>query len=92
MDASKVVRAGVKPPNAGKGRVKGVPNKVTKALKAMILGALDDAGGQQYLATQATANPAAFMTLVGKVLPLTLAGDPENPVAVQEIRRSIVRK
>ena len=60
-----------KPPNAGKGRVKGVPNKLTKELKAMILGALDDAGGQAYLAQQAQDNPAAFMTLVGKVLPLT---------------------
>lgn len=64
----------VKPPNAGKGRVKGTPNKITKALKDMILGALDDAGGQAYLAKQAEANPAAFMTLVGKVLPLQIEG------------------
>src|SRR4051812_15148290 len=40
----------------------------------MVLGALDDAGGQQYLAAQAQANPAAFMTLLGKVLPLQLTG------------------
>ncbi len=51
------------------GRQKGTPNKVTKALKEMILGALDDAGGQEYLAKQAGKNPAAFMTLIGKVLP-----------------------
>jgi len=55
--------------NAGKGRPKGVPNKATKALKEMILGALDDAGGQDYLTKQASENPAAFMTLIGKVLP-----------------------
>jgi hypothetical protein len=66
--------------NAGKGRPKGAANKVTKALKEMILGALDDAGGQAYLLTQAKANPAAFLTLIGKVLPTTLAGDPDNPV------------
>lgn len=52
------------------GRVKGTPNKTTKALKEMILGALDDAGGQAYLKAQAARNPAAFLTLVGKVLPL----------------------
>lgn len=59
-----------KPPNAGKGRPKGSQNKVTKAVKEMILGALDDAGGQAYLARQAQENPAAFMTLIGKVLPM----------------------
>lgn len=51
------------------GSRKGKPNKVTKALKDMILGALDDAGGQKYLLEQARTNPAAFMTLIGKVLP-----------------------
>lgn len=51
------------------GRTKGVPNKVTKALKEMILGALDSAGGQVYLEKQAKENPVAFMTLLGKVLP-----------------------
>jgi hypothetical protein len=56
--------------NAGKGRPKGAPNKLSKALKDMILGALSDAGGQKYLAKQATENPVAFMGLVGRVLPL----------------------
>jgi len=51
------------------GRKKGVTNVVTKELKDMILGALDDAGGQTYLAQQAIDNPGAFMSLVGKVLP-----------------------
>ena len=56
--------------NRGKGRTKGVPNKATAALKDMILKALDDAGGIDYLATQAKETPTAFLTLVGKVLPL----------------------
>lgn len=55
--------------NAGKGRPKGTPNKITKDLKAMILGALDACGGQKSLEGQAVENPAAFMTLLGKVLP-----------------------
>lgn len=52
------------------GRPKGSLNKTTGLLKDMILQALDGAGGAEYLQKQATENPAAFMTLVGKVLPL----------------------
>jgi hypothetical protein len=73
------------------GRKKGTPNKTTKALKEMILGALDQAGGEAYLLQQARENPNAFLTLVGKVLPTTLAGDPNNPVTVTTIKRVIVR-
>jgi hypothetical protein len=57
---------------SGQGRPKGTPNKLTKQLKEMILGALDDVGGQEYLARQAEENPVAFMGLIGKVLPTTL--------------------
>jgi hypothetical protein len=62
------------------GRQKGTPNKITADLKSMILGALEAKGGQGYLEQQATENPVAFLTLVGKVLPLTLHGDPTAPV------------
>lgn len=62
------------------GRQKGSQNKLTKGLKDMILGALDDAGGQDYLKRQSSENPTAFLTLVGKVLPLQLTGDKDNPV------------
>lgn len=64
----------------GGGSRKGRPNKLTADVKAMILAALDQAGGTQYLLTQAQSNPNAFLTLVGKVLPMTVAGDPANPV------------
>lgn len=50
----------------------------------MILGALDDNGGQAYLAEQARSNPTAFMGLIGKVLPTTLKGD--APDGVLELR------
>jgi hypothetical protein len=53
------------------GSRKGIPNKVTKQLKEMILGALDDAGGQTYL-QECAMDPrtrSAFLTLIGKVLP-----------------------
>lgn len=54
----------------GGGSRKGSPNKATAELKDMILQALAGAGGTAYLQEQATKNPAAFMTLIGKVLPL----------------------
>jgi hypothetical protein len=65
------------------GRKKGTPNKVTGALKDMILTALEQAhpdGSVAYLKAQAGSNPTAFLTLVGKVLPLQLTGDDDNPV------------
>ena len=69
------------------GRPPGVPNKATKALKEMILGALDQAGGEAYLLKQSQDNPTAFLTLIGKVLPTTLQGDPNAPLATSlEVR------
>ena len=68
--------------NRGQGRKKGVPNKQTTALKDMILAALDGAGGIEYLKAQAFETPAAFMTLVGKVLPLQIAGTGEGGALV----------
>jgi hypothetical protein len=67
------------------GRPKGTPNKTTALLKDAILKAAEAAGGggpdglAEYLARQAVANPGPFMTLLGKVLPLQVTGDPENP-------------
>jgi len=64
----------------GPGRPKGQPNKVTKELKQMILDALDNSGGVDYL--QARANDpktqGAFLALVGKVLPMTVQGPGAN--------------
>lgn len=70
-------------PNLTGGSRKGVPNKNTALLKDMILKALEGAGGVDYLIQQADANPGPFMTLVGKVLPLQIAGDPNGaPIAM----------
>lgn len=62
------------------GRTKGTPNKLTGDVKAMILDALYKKGGVKYLVQQADSNPVAFLTLVGKVLPMTVASDPDNPL------------
>jgi len=42
-------------------------------LREMILAALDEAGGKQYLARLAIENSSAFSSLLGKVLPTTIA-------------------
>lgn len=65
---------------AGPGRPKGSTNKATAQLKEMILGALDEAGGVEYL-TERARDPrtaSAFLTLVGKVLPMTVQGTGAN--------------
>lgn len=71
-----------KPRPAAAGRRAGTPNKATRELREMILGALDEAGGQAYLTEQARENPKAFLSLLGRVLPTTLAGDPEAPMQI----------
>lgn len=65
------------------GRKKGTPNKTTKLLKEAILKAAENAGDGdmvEYLTQQARTNPGPFMALLGKVLPMQIAGDPENPL------------
>jgi hypothetical protein len=52
------------------------------AVKEMIVEALHNKGGVEYLERQAEANPTAFLTLVGKVLPLQVAGDLNHEVKV----------
>lgn len=66
----------------GPGRPKGSRNKVTSAIKDMVVEALDNAGGVEYLTAQAVLNPTAFLTLVGKTLPLQVAGEMDHNVKV----------
>lgn len=81
----------------GPGRPKGVPNKTTALLKDAILLAAQRAGGgnedgiANYLAEQAEKNPGPFMSLLGKVLPMTVAGDADNPVFIAKIERVITK-
>ena len=62
------------------GRKAGTPNKLTVGVKDAILKAFNEVGGTSYLKKVAEENPAVFCQLVGKVLPLTLAGDSEQPI------------
>ncbi len=77
------------------GRKKGTPNKTTALLKDAIIKAAEQAGDGdivQYLTMQATLNPGPFMSLLGKVLPTQVGGDPDNPIRmIHVIERKIVR-
>jgi hypothetical protein len=78
------------------GRQKGTPNKLTAQLKDAILEAATLAGNEDglvgYLKTQASANPGPFMALLGKVLPMQISGDEDNPlVAINKIELIGVR-
>ena len=68
--------SGSKPGERRGGRQKGTPNKITRTLREAILQALEEAGGKggavEYLRSQANLSPGAFLSLVGKVLPLTI--------------------
>lgn len=88
----KVSKSTRKPPIATKSR-KGSPNKNTKQLKDMILKALDGVGGVEYLEQRAKdpKTAGAFLGLIGKVLPMTIVGDADNPIAITTIERVIVR-
>ena len=81
---------------AGAGRPKGSLNKTTTQLKEAILGALEAAGGKEgsvgYLRRLAIENSSAFASLLGKVLPTTLAASEfDGGAGVKfEFRRIIV--
>ena len=66
----------------GPGRPKGMLNKTTAQLKDMVLAALDQAGGVEYLTERANdpRTASAFLTLVGKVLPMQVTGADGGPV------------
>jgi hypothetical protein len=49
------------------------------------LGAFEDAGGRKWLASLATSHPQVLAGLVGKLLPQSLANDPENPLTTAPI-------
>lgn len=92
-DDSSKPKVGSNRGNAGKGRPKGSTNKTTTEVKEMILEALQKAGGIDYLVTQAKDKPAAFLTLVGKVMPLQVngAGDDGEHLVSTDVTFRIIR-
>jgi len=76
-----------KPPNAGKGRAKGTPNKTTALLKEAVIMAAEQVGNGlkarehkkglvEFLKVQAAKeNNAPFMAMMAKVLPMQVTGE-----------------
>jgi hypothetical protein len=74
---------GSKPGERRGGRTRGTPNKITGALREMILGALAAKGGQAWLEKQTDKNPVAFMALLGKILPMQITGAEDGPLVIR---------
>ncbi len=58
----------------GAGRPKGSLDKGNAMIRELIVKALDNLGGTKYLEQTAKSHPAAFLSLLGKVMPVQLEG------------------
>jgi hypothetical protein len=95
---SKLLQSPVKrrPPAAGIGRAKGVPNKTTALLKDAILLAARAADPSKsdpaqkslegYLAWAAVETPGPFLGLIGKILPLQIANAGEGAFKIEIVK------
>lgn len=74
--------AKTKPPNAGKGRVKGVPNKLTKSAREAFGLAFTTIGGDVALAKWAKENQTEFFKLFARLIPVEHVGaGGEGPIS-----------
>ena len=76
----------------GPGRKPGIPNKANGLLRDAIIQAAEEAGGKGgivgYLTHQARKHPAAFLALIGRVLPLQVQGrDTSEQIVVEIVHR-----
>ncbi len=62
----------------GAGRKPGSPNKLSANVKDAISAAFAEVGGKEYLIGIAKSDPRTFCTLVGKLVPTTVGGDPDG--------------
>ena len=69
-------RGGSRP---GTGRPKGSLDKGNASIREMVVLALDELGGVEYLRDTAKSHPAAFLSLIGKVMPVQVEGG-DNPI------------
>lgn len=65
----------------------GSRNRISTEVRAMILGALEDAGGRDYLVKQALEKPQAFLALLARLLPANVNADvpQDRPVQIQVV-------
>ena len=64
------------------GRIKGTPNKQSRAVKQCILNAFEDIGGVKNLAMWASDNQTEFYKMWGRLVPheVDVGGQDDNPV------------
>lgn len=70
--------------NAGRGRPRGVPNRLSGELREMILASLHAVGGVDYLCRMAHEQPVAYLSLLGRLLPLE-ARLSETPTRIEVV-------
>lgn len=63
-------------------RPHGSKNKITRDMKEIIFQAFEKAGGVDYLVTVARRNPAAFLTLLGRIVPAEIKAELTSPELV----------
>lgn len=98
MTTTEDPKQGANTGNAGKGRPKGSANKTTALLKEAIILAAEETGQDGngkgglvgYCAFLAKEEPKAFASLLGRVLPLQLAGNLTIDIASKEQRDAAV--
>lgn len=69
---------GTMPPNAGKGRVKGSQNKVTRAFKEAVLLSFFDIGGVDALTAWGRKNLTEFYKIAARLIPYEVIGPGKN--------------
>lgn len=76
--------------NAGKGRKKGVPNKVTAAAKSVIAEAAEMLGGVNRLVDWVKEDPENeskfWATIYPKLIPVQVTGEDGAPIQVEQVK------
>ena len=70
-------RGGARP---GSGRPKGSIDKGNAMIRELVVQALSEVGGSDYFVRVSESHPAAFMALIGKVMPVQIEGSGGGPV------------
>jgi hypothetical protein len=71
------------------GRPKGSLDKGNALIRELIVQTLDDLGGTQYLSDVAKSHPAAFLSLLGKVMPVQLEGAGGGAIQMERVVRFV---